>query len=242
MYHIFVDESGNLNDKGGEGRLADKHMISAVVISDHVTALRHLVRDTKREARPKIKQTKVLHAADDPPKVIENLLRKLSALENVELFVSIFDKRWWLNQDMGHRGAYQMLIADAIQRSMLAYNIPADQVEVIIERRDRNLEMNKRFRSYVSQVTGVEVSKILLEGKISAKNNSRGWSDILSISDYIAWSYYQKVEREQEHFVELIDHRILVQNVGISGEGKVQKLGTTGFYSEEEQKKTNQND
>ena len=241
QHYLFIDESGGTNYQNVQ------HMISAVVVAERVQALKHLVRDARRNRKFRLGKG-ALHAADDPPEAVEWVLRRLAALEETQLLVQVFDKEWWWNRgvDTGdgkeNKSVYNLLIAGAATLAVTTAGLDPERVRIVVERRWHSRELNRDLKMEIAEHTGVNIDRIELVQKKIVDKSSPGWVDCLSVADYLAWGYYQQKEKGNSSFVELIANRVQEIPVGIDDESQLRIIDPArGTFSEKglKIKKTN---
>lgn len=203
-YWVFCDESGDLSTK------KTRYLIAAAVGTQNPDTLKKAVIRTRKMNR--LARGKILHATDLDSKIVTDFLGLIVQVEDLKLSVAVLDKQWIWNQQEGYDALYNQLFAYLIQQAVLAQPNEAAQTLVILERRKK---YKSELISDIEKRTCLESSQIQLCAK-----NDRNWGQQLSVADSIAWSTYQKYEKQDEQFFEIFQDRIELEAViGVDGLG-----------------------
>ncbi len=213
--YMFSDESGDLAQQDG------RFVIFGVVVTPQVKVLRDVVKRTKQRYPKETRSKPYLHAADDPPKVTRYLLDVLSNQSDVSVGVLVFNREVWINQSQPVDDLYQQLMGQALQFSLPGSSMEsslAANIHVVVENRYKTPRQRERLIKTISAQTGIATGNILSEKKTHSQ-----WGPALQIADAIAWSWYQKVEKEDDSFVNVLINRLPVNEVvlGVDGAGVI---------------------
>lgn len=190
---IFCDESGDV------AHTNERYVIISLIMSDRINLLQRVVTDTKRKGPRAMGRNYVLHAAEEYPEVNQYLLRRLARETSVQLGVLIFDKRWWVQRVQSDKGVYQALAAYAVDQAITGSGVAREEVKVILEQRYPHPEDRARLEAAVADQAGLELDQVLCERKSSTDSGAA-----LQVADVVAWSFYQKWERADGSFAEII--------------------------------------
>ena len=212
--YMFSDESGDLTQPDG------RFVVFGVVVTPHVKVLRDVVKRTRHRYPKEIKSKTYLHAADQPPEVTRYLLEQLSKQEDVSVGVFIFNREVWINRSkLPHDDLYQQLMGQAIQFSLPGSSMEpslATGIHVVVENRYKPRQ-RERLIETISAQTGIAADNIHSEGKTHSQ-----WGPALQVADAIAWSWYQKVEREDDSFTSILTKRLPKEvMMGVDGAGVI---------------------
>ena len=216
--YMFSDESGDLSQKD------ERYMIASVVLTPDVKILSNLVKRTHHDY-PKSKAKGHLHAAKDPREVTEFLLRVLSEQKDVAIGVMIFDKKTWWNQNTHVNDLYKILISHAIGLFLPTPNRDTFSnlnIRVVVEKRFKNKHHNNTLRASIAEHTGIAAANI---DSVEGKNGSE-MARALQVADALAWSWFQKFEREDDTYVSIIENHMQIREevVGVDGAGVIRTV------------------
>ncbi len=213
--YMFSDESGDLTQRDS------RFVVFGVVVTPHVKILHDVVKRTRQRYPKEIRSKTYLHAADQPPEVTQYLLEQLSKQEDVSVGVLIFNREVWLNRSQPpHDDLYQQLMGQAIQFSLPGSSMEsslAAGITVVVENRYKTRRQRERLIKTISAQTGIAADNIHSEGKTHSQ-----WGPALQVADAIAWSWYQKVEREDDSFTSILTKKLPKEVVmGVDGAGVI---------------------
>ena len=86
MSYIFIDESGDLGDKGS------KYFVLAAIKVEDEKVLEKLIKKTRKNYKKDIGQSNEIKGSKTPPKVKKYILKKLNR-HDYKVFILIFDKK-----------------------------------------------------------------------------------------------------------------------------------------------------
>lgn len=215
---MFSDESGDLSQK------EDRFLIFGVVSTPDVKILRNVVKKARQQYPKYSKANAHLHAAKNPPEITKCLLRTLAEQKNVVIGVTIFDRSVWLNRESDLDSSYQRLLSHAIRSSLLIQNpgiLSGPDVRVVVENRFKNERQRNALLATIANQTGIAIENIHSVGK-----NSSEWGPALQVADAIAWSWYQKLAREDDTYVTIMESmQIREEVIGMDWKGEIRAVG-----------------
>jgi len=204
-YWIFCDESGNLSNPN------NRYLIGAAVGTRNPEALRKAANRIYEQNRRVVKKGKPLHATELDGKVVLNFLKQLVKIEDLTLSIVLLDKQWLWNYKSGYEALYNELFAYLVQKAISETMQPL----VVLERRDSYKKYEQNLIAEIQRYSSLVESQIALRGK-----NDAEWGKQLQAADAIAWSTYQKYEKQDERFFERFKEKISSEIVlGVDGVG-----------------------
>jgi hypothetical protein len=202
----FSDESGNLAHD-------DRYVIIAVVMANDPKSLNQAVKRARQRTPKYSKPTSYLHATKDAPAVTTALLTQL---RDVQIGLTLFDKQWWWRRDLHPDTIYELLVSYALETALATAHADPGQVQIVIESRyigTRRL----RLMYNLADNLGLDLNQVHSEGKTDSE-----WGPSLQVADAIAWSWYQKVERGNASYADLVANYVVCENhVGLDASGRI---------------------
>ena len=197
MRYGFLDESGDVKPFSDS-----HHLVVAVLIVRNLRPIELHIKRARKSLKRKAKPDE-LKASDLETGIIERLLTTV-ADEEVEIVAVIVNKRVILRPPTDSEDIYREAVTRAVRHCVKRHphlELWLDQRYTKPALRD---ELEKAIRTGIADITE---QIVLLRQEDSRKH--RG----LQAVDHIAWALYQKYEREDVRFWELIRHRIVVEEV-----------------------------
>ncbi len=194
MSYIFIDESGDLGDKGS------KYFILAAILVEDQKTLVNLINKTRRIYKKDIGQSNEIKGFNSPEKVKRSIFKKLNK-KNYKSFILVFDKKYKNRLDFkgDNNKLYDILssyLADMIEIT--------DSTYIFIDRTKNKKNKMDEFNS-------------LFENSLDNRGNfpifiyhvdSKKYKGI-QIADLISWSAFQYMENNNEEYFNLIKNKII---------------------------------
>ncbi len=189
MYYIFIDESGDLGDKGS------KYFVLAAIKVEDEKVLEKLIKKTRRNYKKDIGQSNEIKGSKTPPKVKKYILKKLNR-HDYKVFILIFDKKnkykFDFNQD-NHK-LYALLAAELAKIISID-----DSTYFFIDRTSRYEETINYFDGlFEDNLINPKNYPILIKHVDSLKYKG------IQIADLLSWSVYQDIENNNDEYSKLI--------------------------------------
>lgn len=188
MDYLFIDESGLLGTKS-------EYMVIVGLLTKDNKSIEHIIKNMRRNKfRKQLNDVSELKASKDPEEIIEYLLRKLDE-KDYKIIAIIFNKKNIYKFD--YQNSFPLLydiIASEIAKK-LEIN---DNLEIYIDRSKKSNEIadfNKRFKNNIHNPNNY---------KINITHEDSMFLKCLQIVDYVAWSFFQKYERNNSYFINLL--------------------------------------
>ena len=191
MKHIFIDESGDL------GKSSKNIVISAIIVDDQTKLERPLIK-ANRYYKKQLKKTNEIKGFNTPHYIIKNILKKLNKID-YEIHTVILNKenKYKINYNYNNNLLYN-IIASKLAEIILIN----EKTQIVIDRsksNDKEIELsNEMFENNLNNpkdypITINHLSSVHTKG--------------LQIADLIAWSFFQKIEHENDEFVNILKNK-----------------------------------
>jgi hypothetical protein len=192
--YIFIDESGDLGEKGS------KHMLLVAVIIDekNKNKLEKVIKNIKRRKfKRELKKNTEIKTNLSSHELILYILNLLNDIE-LELEILVLNKKQIKKFAKDKHKIYNKLTGILIE------NIKCDtNLFIIIDRSKGKLSLQLDFNTYI-------MKKINSKHKIKILHDYSQNHIGLQIADIIAWSYFQKHEYENCKFTDIIDKKEII--------------------------------
>ena len=189
MSYVFIDESGDLGDRGS------KYFILAAILVKDSKILYKLIKKARESYNRDIGESNEIKGTITPTKVKKFILKKLNQ-KDYEVFVLIFDKRHKNRLDF--KGDNHKLFA--LLAAELAKIIPIHgSTYFYIDRTSRYKEKIDYFNGlFKDNLINPNNFPIFLKHVDSKKYKG------IQIADLLSWSVYQYMENNNEEYFKLI--------------------------------------
>ncbi|WP_409200274.1 DUF3800 domain-containing protein [Methanobrevibacter sp. DSM 116169] len=194
MDYLFIDESGLLGTK------SDYFVIIGLLTKDN-KSIDNIIKHIRRyKFKKQLNSISELKDPKDPKEIIEYLLRKLNE-KDYKIIATVFNKKNIYKYDYDNN--YQLLydnIASEIAKK-LEIN---DNLQVYVDRSKKPNEIvnfNKTFKNNIYNPNNYNIN-ITHEDSMSLKG--------LQVADYVAWSIFQKYERNNPYFIDILNKKNII--------------------------------
>jgi hypothetical protein len=192
IIHAAFDEAGDT----GVGVRASRYLVVAGIACAYLEPLRKAVMRTRKSLGKDIRSLPELKAWHTPPKITVQLLQRLVGLE-IEIYTAILDKHS-AKQPKEAEDWYRQVYTEAVRQAL------AHHPYII-------LTMDKRYTKAALQdqlvqaiVAGAQRPGATLSFVQAESQQERA----LQAADAIAWSIFQKYEREDDTFYRVIEEKL----------------------------------
>lgn len=188
MPFVFIDESGDLGQGGS------RYLVLAALIVEEPKRLDRIIRDLRRHKfRKELRKAQEIKAFHSSKELIRRLLLRLNDVAGAKVFYAVLEKRKIRSPYLGldrHR------LYDYVA-GKLARNLPGDKTSmtVIVDDSKGKPLLREEFNRSFLRNLGASAS---IEHRFS--QDSPG----LQMADALAWACFQKFERNNPEFVELL--------------------------------------
>ena len=188
MSYIFIDESGDLGDKGSK-----YFIIAAIVVKDYRT-LENLINKTRRIYKKEIGKSNEIKGFNTNPKVKKSILKKLKQ-KNFKVFIIVFNKKYKykINYDNDNNKLYDILSSHLAK----IININ-DSTHIFIDKAKNKKNKMEDFNKLFKDNLNSKGYPIFIDHVDSKKHKG------IQIAHLISWSVYQFFENDNDEYFNLI--------------------------------------
>lgn len=201
---LFVQSVFDETGDTGVGPRSSRFLVVAGLVGSNLEPLRRAVARTRKSMGKRLRDIPEIKAWHSPPQVTAQLLSRLAALD-IEIYAAILDKRSARPPEDGEDW-YRQVCTEAIRQATARY----DRVIVTLDRRYTKAALQDRLVEAIA--AGTQRPGATLSFVYADSRQERA----LQAADAVAWGIYQKYEREEEMFYDLIAGKI-------AGEGMVRR-------------------
>ncbi|GAB4577930.1 MAG: hypothetical protein Fur0022_06620 [Anaerolineales bacterium] len=194
--YAFIDESGTVGAKTGT-----RFLIVAALIVNQPRALELTIRRAIKKYGSKIASGEI-KAADFEEPAILRLLREI-AKEDVTIVAVVLDQHTIHRQPKKAESIYRRLVARAIRHIVQR----SPRVDICLDKR----YTNERLRVLLEKTIREEIVDLPQVVLIRQENSSARKE--LQAADAVAWAFFQKYERNDSRFYEIMASKIVMEDV-----------------------------
>jgi len=193
MHYGFLDESGILEKKAKEGN----HFIVSVVVVANPAEIKDVVKVARKKSRGKFRVGSTFHAYKEGKSFVKNVLRELAQRE-VEIIVGVWDKRRKRTR-MGKNELYGDLVAQTVKMALKLY----PKLDLVLHKRYTDPEFQRRLHdAIVNKVKNMDSVFVAISQQDEKQRRE------LELVDAVAYAIFQKYNRKNSEFYEIIKERI----------------------------------
>lgn len=208
MAYIFLDESGDLGFD--PKKKSSKYFVVTFLFVENKGPVEKAIKKVARNlSRRELKKyVGVLHACKEKPKTIIKALGLLNEKDIYVLSIYLNKKKVYTNLQDEKHVLYNYVSNILLDRILTKKLIPLNsQVHLIASRRETNKFLNKNFKNYLkNQVKNNHKIDINIEIKTPSSEKC------LQAVDFVCWAIYQKRERGDESFCNIIKQKIVEES------------------------------
>lgn len=197
LHYAFIDESGTVGFPGGT-----HFLVIGVLVTENPREVERPIRRALKKYGPSLVSGEV-KAADFEEKAVFRLLKEI-AEEKVEIAATIVDQRAIQHPPKDREDIYRQSVARTVRRLVGRY----PHVQVVLDKRyTRNTMRDKLEDAIRAELEDLPRQRVLIR-----QENSNDRKELQAV-DAIAWAFFQKYEREDDRFYNLISLRIVDEEV-----------------------------
>jgi hypothetical protein len=209
MHYAFIDESGTVGIEKGT-----HFLIIAVICGNQARDIEIPVRRAQKKFGTSLASGE-MKANSSREAVILRLLREL-VKEDIQIVVVVVDQKLVKRPPVDEEEIYRKAVSRAVY--LLVERWP--RIQICMDQRYTNsqfrFELEKRIREEIVDLP----QKVVLIRQLNSQAQ-RG----LQAADFIAWAFFQKYERADSRFVEVLASRVMqeeliVQKTWLKGKRK----------------------
>ncbi len=191
--YLFIDESGDL------GREGSRYLVLSCLIVSDEKPLERIIKNARRHTfKKQLRKACEIKANKSSPDVIKHLLTKLNSVPDARIVYVVLEKKKVLSrylQDNKHK--LYNYVAGKLARYL---ELEDDQVIMRIDKSKGRQMLQEDFNAYFENnlKQNSKVAKIEIY-----HSYSQNWEG-LQFADLLAWACFQKFERGNDEYIDLI--------------------------------------
>ncbi|MFA6375871.1 MAG: DUF3800 domain-containing protein [Candidatus Paceibacterota bacterium] len=206
MAYIFLDESGDLGFK----KSSSKWFLFTIALIPNNRDLERVIKKVWRSLRKKHKKIGELHAAHEKPATRKQILKKLAEINELKILSVILNKQK-VYVDLQNQKNYlynftaNILLGILYEKNML---VPDESIDLCADRKDTKKRLRDEFVKYLSHSMAERK-----HGGFSIKLRASHDDKSLQAVDFISWAIFQKYEKDNCEYYELIKNKIVEERL-----------------------------
>ena len=187
-------------DEAGDTRIgfrSSRYLVVAGIVCSNLEPLRKAVARTRKSLGKELREIQELKAWHTPPKITIQLLRRIAALE-VEICAAILDKHS-ARAPVEMEDWYRQVFTEAVRQALARH----DRIIVTIDKRYTKAALQDKLVQAVVEGTNRTGATLSFVQADSQRERA------LQAADALAWSIFQKYEREDETFCRLVEDKLV---------------------------------
>lgn len=197
MVKVFIDESGDLGEKGSK-----YFIISALIINDEKPFKRLIKNMRRNKFKKELKKANELKATKSSVEVINYLLKQLLPIKFSATAVVMLKEKNYSTYLSEHKDKFYNFVSGKLARNLNV--LQEKDLEIYIDKSKRKNELRTDFDQYFSR----NLKEVGFCGNLKIKHSYSHSYDCLQIIDFISWAVFQKFEHNNENYLELIKTKL----------------------------------
>lgn len=197
MHYAFIDESGTVGFQNGT-----HFLVVAVLCAGHPREIELPVRRALKKYGPSLKRGEI-KAADFEEPAIARFLREIMK-EDVLILASIVNQQVIQRPPKEAENIYRWTVAQTIYRLVERW----PRINVCLDQRYTNKEQRFTLEEQIREAIQDLPQKIVLIRQENSINRKE-----LQAADAIAWAIFQKYERENPRFYDIISSKVILEEI-----------------------------
>jgi len=203
--YIYIDESGDL----GFGAKSSKWFLMVALSTKNHRKIEKIIKKARKGLKKKYKNVMELHAYHAQPITRKRILRDLSALDELAIWIVALNKK--------------KVFIDAKRQKEYLYNFLANTLlgflknkkrfdqnsifEVCVDQKDTKKFLWNNFIKYLDE--GLRKDGGVFEVKIKPSHTEK----CLQAADFVSWAVFRKYEQNDYEYYEIIKDKIIEEEV-----------------------------
>lgn len=192
--YMYIDESGDLGTSGS------KYLVLSALMVDNPKDLDRIIKNMRRNKfKKELKKASEIKAHASSNKIISHMIKKLNDVKGTKVFYIVLEKKKifsdFLKNDKHKLYNY---VAGKLARNIVLNNI---DIEIKIDRSKGKQLLQEDFNNYF--IKNLNEKCISIKCKIE-HSYSHNWSG-LQFADILAWACFQKFEKNDSSFIDLLN-------------------------------------
>jgi hypothetical protein len=194
--YIFIDESGDLGSKN----TSSKYFIFTAVLTDNQRVLEHCIKKVWNNLNKKQKRFGELHAYNEKDVVRQKILEKINNSE-IKIVCCVVDKaKIPIRFRKDKKYLYNQILISTIESICEPDLLSDDSTMIYIDRMYARMDDVKKLERSILQIfIKGNLRKHFVYFQSSQENKS------LQAVDFISWSLFRKIEKDDSYFINIID-------------------------------------
>lgn len=206
MVYIFLDESGDLGFKKSSSRW----FLFTIAMVVNQRGLEKVVKKVWRNLRKNHKKINELHAAKEKSAVRKQILRMLNEVDDLKILTIILNKQK-VYVDLQNQKNYLYnftanILLDRLHKKDFL-NL-SETLDLCVDRKDTKKKLREEFIRYLTQSINKKHG-----GGFNIKLIASHENKSLQAVDFISWAIFQKYERNNYEYYELIKNKIVEERL-----------------------------
>lgn len=193
MHYGFLDESGILEKKAKEGG----YFIVSVVVVANPAEIKDVMKVARRRARGKFRASSTFHAYKENKSFIKSVLKEL-AKRDIGVIVGVWDKRR-KRPRADKNELYRKLVTQTVKIVFALY----PKLDLVIHKRYTDPKLQRQLHDAI-----VKEVKNIDSGFMAISQQDEKQRKELELADAVAYAVFQKYNRKNTEFYEIIEKRI----------------------------------
>ena len=194
MKYGFLDEAGDVTYTEQAGR----NLVVVLVIAERPEQLRKAVTKTRKTLRKKLRNIPELKGVESTPQTVRKLLTHACRIGFDAICVVVDKSRVPAPEDL--EDLYRQACAQVVREALTRFG----PLSLTLDRRYTKRELRKKLDLALS--TGVEG----IGSTLTVFHEDSRRESALQVADVVAWTIFQKYERQDETLWNMIQDRVLV--------------------------------
>jgi len=193
---LFVQSVFDETGDTGVGPRSSRFLVVAGLVCSNLEPLRKAVTQTRKSLGKRLRDIPEIKAWHTPPEITAQLLKRLAALE-IEIDAAVLDKQG-ARRPEDAEDWYRQVCTEAVRQATARYT----RVSVTLDKRYTKAALQDKLIETIvagAQQRGATLSFVYVDSQRERA---------LQAADAVAWGIYQKYERKEERFYNLITKRI----------------------------------
>lgn len=193
LKYVYIDESGDLGLNGS------KYLILSALIVDNIVDLDRIIKNMRRNKfKKELRKAQEIKANNSSKEVIRHMLTKLNEVKNAKIFYVVLEKKKVISEYLkDNKSKLYNYVAGKLARNITLNEV---DVEIRIDKSKGKQLLREDFNNYflknLLEKSGIRKATIF-------HSYSHSWSGI-QFADVLAWACFQKFERNNAEYVDLI--------------------------------------
>jgi hypothetical protein len=197
LHYAFIDESGTVGFPGGT-----HFLVIGVLVSDNPREVERPIRRALKKFGPSLTSGEI-KAADFGEPAVLRLLNEI-AQADIEIVATIVDQHVIRRPPRDKEDLYRQSVARTVRRLVERY----PRVQIVLDKR----YTRSALRDMLEESIRTELEDLPRQRVLIRQQNSSERKELQAV-DAIAWAFFQKYERNDDRFYDLISFRIVDEQV-----------------------------